>query len=338
MRRGDGHHAPRGRRLARSLAARAEPVTGRPGARDPSRLYRRGRRHRRDQHVRRQPPATGSPRARRAHVDINRAGVRLAREAREQASPASDCWWRARSARPRRPGSATAGRERAARRFSRADRGALEGGIDLLLFETFGSLAEMVEAVSVASELGGAPIVCADDVRRGRPNAGRRQPRGGRHDARSAGRRGDRRELHARAARLARRAWRAGALDDAAAHGATQRRAADADRRALPVHARIPAYFARHAQRFVQLGATIVGGCCGTTPTHIEAVAVAVNGLPPAPRQRAVDRASAATVERARTRPTARSWRRVASLLETANAASSCWRASCRRPSAATPS
>src|SRR2546423_1326354 len=35
----------------------------------------------------------------------------------------------------------------------------VEGGVDLLLFETFGSLAEMVDAVSVASEWGDVPIV-----------------------------------------------------------------------------------------------------------------------------------------------------------------------------------
>src|SRR5262249_58918859 len=34
-----------------------------------------------------------------------------------------------------------------------------------------------------------------------------------------------------------------------------------------------PAYFARHARRFVELGATLVGGCCGTTPAHLEAAA-----------------------------------------------------------------
>src|SRR5260370_32797181 len=40
-----------------------------------------------------------------------------------------------------------------------------------------------------------------------------------------------------------------------------------------------PAYFGRHARRFVELGATLVGGCCGTTPAHIQAVAAAVADL-----------------------------------------------------------
>ncbi len=39
-----------------------------------------------------------------------------------------------------------------------------------------------------------------------------------------------------------------------------------------------PAYFARFALRFVELGASIIGGCCGTTPEHIHAIAQAVAG------------------------------------------------------------
>jgi methionine synthase / methylenetetrahydrofolate reductase(NADPH) len=40
-------------------------------------------------------------------------------------------------------------------------------------------------------------------------------------------------------------------------------------------------YFAECAQKFAADGATIVGGCCGTTPAHIRAVARAVAGLTP---------------------------------------------------------
>jgi homocysteine S-methyltransferase len=44
-----------------------------------------------------------------------------------------------------------------------------------------------------------------------------------------------------------------------------------------------PSYFAAFARRFAELGATIVGGCCGTTPEHIQAIAQA---LPERVRQR----------------------------------------------------
>lgn len=47
-----------------------------------------------------------------------------------------------------------------------------------------------------------------------------------------------------------------------------------------------PAYFARYAQRYVESGALLVGGCCGTTPAHVEAAAGTVRGLSPLVRQR----------------------------------------------------
>lgn len=45
-----------------------------------------------------------------------------------------------------------------------------------------------------------------------------------------------------------------------------------------------PAYFAEQAKRFVKLGAKMVGGCCGTTPEHIKAMAEAVESLRVKPR------------------------------------------------------
>ncbi len=46
-----------------------------------------------------------------------------------------------------------------------------------------------------------------------------------------------------------------------------------------------PAELARFQARFVQeFGIGVVGGCCGTTPAHVEAMAAAVRGLVPRPR------------------------------------------------------
>ena len=43
-------------------------------------------------------------------------------------------------------------------------------------------------------------------------------------------------------------------------------------------------YFARYLRRFAEAGAALVGGCCGTTPTHIEAaVAQLAGAAAPAP-------------------------------------------------------
>jgi methionine synthase / methylenetetrahydrofolate reductase(NADPH) len=50
-------------------------------------------------------------------------------------------------------------------------------------------------------------------------------------------------------------------------------------------YARNAAYFAQAAQRFVAAGATLLGGCCGTTPAHVRAISQAVGALAPiAPR------------------------------------------------------
>ena len=52
------------------------------------------------------------------------------------------------------------------------------------------------------------------------------------------------------------------------------------------VYGSTPQYFARFARAFVELGATIIGGCCGTTPAHIAAMAPEVVGKTQHPRVR----------------------------------------------------
>ncbi|MEK6629214.1 MAG: homocysteine S-methyltransferase family protein, partial [Acidobacteriota bacterium] len=49
---------------------------------------------------------------------------------------------------------------------------------------------------------------------------------------------------------------------------------ADGDR---VVYAETPAFMAQHAQVLIDLGVSIVGGCCGTTPEHIRAFRMAVD-------------------------------------------------------------
>lgn len=50
-------------------------------------------------------------------------------------------------------------------------------------------------------------------------------------------------------------------------------------------YARNAAYFAEAAQRFVRAGATLLGGCCGTTPAHVRAISQAVAALRPIQRR-----------------------------------------------------
>ncbi len=47
-----------------------------------------------------------------------------------------------------------------------------------------------------------------------------------------------------------------------------------------------PEYFAEFSKRFVQTGARIIGGCCGTTPEHIKSMRRAIAALEPPPRDR----------------------------------------------------
>lgn len=53
-----------------------------------------------------------------------------------------------------------------------------------------------------------------------------------------------------------------------------------------------PEYFAGMGREMVQAGASLVGGCCGTTPEHIRALAVAVAGLKPSRQPRPIPAAT----------------------------------------------
>lgn len=52
-----------------------------------------------------------------------------------------------------------------------------------------------------------------------------------------------------------------------------------------------PEYFAESALRLRGQGVSLIGGCCGTTPAHIKAMAQALAGLSPLPRENAVAKA-----------------------------------------------
>lgn len=72
-------------------------------------------------------------------------------------------------------------------------------------------------------------------------------------------------------------------------------------------YARDTGYFAESARRFIDAGAVIVGGCCGTTPAHIRAIARAVRQSPsrPAPTGAAPSGAVPSSAGPARPRPVA---------------------------------
>jgi methionine synthase / methylenetetrahydrofolate reductase(NADPH) len=223
-------------------------------------------------------------------TELNRAAVRLAREAQVQSGLAAVLV--AGSVSPATPGGL--GHRLPVRELRDAFREQIdalfEGGIDLLLFETFGSLAELVEAVGVALSLGPAPVVAQMTFVEDGRTLGGDSPE----------------EVATTLAELGVAAL--GANCTLGPQGLLDVLVELARYTSLPLTAQPnagpptltdgqfqytsadPGYFARHARRFVELGATLVGGCCGTTPAHIEAVAALVAGMQPvAPRRLAGD-------------------------------------------------
>jgi homocysteine S-methyltransferase len=212
-------------------------------------------------------------------ADLNRAGVKVAREAQEQAGAGHVLI--AGSVSPAT--LASLGHRVAVRELRDAFREQIEalyeGGIELLVFETFGSLMELVEAIGVAHSLGGVPIVAQMTFVEDGRTLGGDSPEEVATTLSDLGVAG----LGANCTlgpqglldvlgELAR--WTS--LPLAAQPNAGPPTLTDGQFR---YSSSDPAYFGRHARRFVELGATLVGGCCGTTPAHIQAVAAAVKDL-----------------------------------------------------------
>jgi methionine synthase / methylenetetrahydrofolate reductase(NADPH) len=238
--------------------------------------------------------------------EINRAGVRIARAAQDDCerevlvagsvSPAVTALQR------RRIGSA----ERM-EVIAEQVRALIAGrGVDILILETFGYLDELVEAVSVASDLCGAAIVAqatfADDAY----TLGGETPR----------------EVATvlsglpvavlgtnctigpqRMLTVAEDLVRYASVPVSAQPNAGQPRRTGLRSFEFSIDG---GYFARYIRRFSDAGVTLVGGCCGTTPTHIRDAAAAVrgagspDGTVPAPRRRRRPQSTAAPAQRAR--------------------------------------
>jgi homocysteine S-methyltransferase len=208
--------------------------------------------------------------------EINRSGVRLARAAADRAgrpvlvagsvSPAVT------GSQRRRVGSAE--RMEVLREQILAlvaDRGA-----DLLVLETFGYLDELVEAVSVAASVTDVPLIAqatfADDAH----TLGGETPR----EVASV--------LSAmpvavigtnctigpqRMLVVAEDLVRYSSVPVSAQPNAGQPRRVGPRSFEFSIDG---GYFARYLGRFAEAGVTLVGGCCGTTPTHVRAAAEAV--------------------------------------------------------------
>jgi methionine synthase / methylenetetrahydrofolate reductase(NADPH) len=211
-------------------------------------------------------------------AEINRAGVRLARAAAGRAGRAVLV---AASVSP-----AVTGQQR--RRVGAQERmevlreqiSALvaDGAADLLILETFGYLDELVEAVTVAASVTALPLIAqatfADDAH----TLGGETPRevatvlSGLPVAMIGTNCtiGPQRMLL-----VAEDLVRYSAVPVSAQPNAGQPRRTGPRSFEFAIDG---GYFSRYLTRFADAGVTLVGGCCGTTPTHIRAAAEAVRG------------------------------------------------------------
>ncbi len=161
----------------------------------------------------------------------------------------------------------------------------LEGGADFILLETFADLAEIRQALLGAREAGATEVLCQMTVQEGGNTAYGTPPE-------LIAKRLD--EWEADAIGLNCSVGPAGILAAIEAMAsATQRKLSAQPNAGLPreIHGRkmymaSPEYFGKFARRLIQSGAKFVGGCCGTTPDHIKAMADAVYAI--APRRTAV--------------------------------------------------
>jgi homocysteine S-methyltransferase len=217
--------------------------------------------------------------------EINRAGVRIARAAANRAGRPVLV---AGSVSP-----AVTGLQR--RRVGAADRvevlreqiAALvaDGGVDLLILETFGYLDELVEAVSVAASVTDMPLIAqatfADDAH----TLGGETPRevAGVLSGLPVAMIGTNCTIGPqRMLAVAEDLVRYSAVPVSAQPNAGQPRRTGARSFEFSIDG---GYFARYIGRFADAGVTLVGGCCGTTPTHMKAAAGAVQSLQGAARR-----------------------------------------------------
>jgi len=209
--------------------------------------------------------------------EINLAGARLAREA------AGDDLHVAGSVGPLglrlEPLGSTSLAE--ARQYFREQIAALaEGGVDLIIIETMTDLGEAQQALLAARDVTTLPVVVQMTIQDDGSTPTGTTP-----------------EDFARQLDD----WGADVIGincsvgPAAVLGALERMSAVTDKKlsaqpnaGLPrtiegrnIYLSSPEYMATYARRFIDAGARLLGGCCGTTPEHIRAIKVAVRSLNP---------------------------------------------------------
>jgi homocysteine S-methyltransferase len=209
--------------------------------------------------------------------EINHAGARIAREA------AGDRAFVAGAIGPLgiriEPYGATSVEEAQAIFLAQAE-GLVEGGVDLIVLETFSDLAEIQQALRAVRSMCDLPIVAQMTIQTDGSTSYGTSPE---HLTKLLD------EWGADVIGLNCSVGPATMLEGIEKmRGVTRRKLAAQPNGGMPrqVDGRMfymasPEYMAKYAKRLIQAGAKFVGGCCGTTPKHIKEISNAAAALSP---------------------------------------------------------
>jgi len=153
----------------------------------------------------------------------------------------------------------------------------LEGGVDLIVLETFPDLLELAEAIGAIKEASDLPIVAQMTFQRDRRTMGGEPPDEVANVAASLGADvagvncslGPQSALEIVEQMASSTAIRVSAMPNAGLPRFMDGRL---------VYPSTPEYFAEYTRKLVEAGANIVGGCCGTTPEHTSRMREALAG------------------------------------------------------------
>ncbi|MEX2425427.1 MAG: bifunctional homocysteine S-methyltransferase/methylenetetrahydrofolate reductase [Thermomicrobiaceae bacterium] len=210
--------------------------------------------------------------------EINLRGAKLAREAREvSGQPVFVAGSIGPTGRIVEPiGTVPASDVRDA--FKEQVEALLEGGVDLLMIETISSLDEMRLAVEAAREASDLPIVAQMTFADDRRTVGGNTPQDVVQTLHTLGV-----EVIGANCSVGPR-YTADVLRELRDAGGGQLRYSGQPNAGFPMqvgdrvmYPSSPEYFARYARDAVDMGLSIVGGCCGTTPQHIRAMREALD-------------------------------------------------------------
>jgi methionine synthase I (cobalamin-dependent)/5,10-methylenetetrahydrofolate reductase len=204
--------------------------------------------------------------------EINRAAARIARRAAaNEVYVAGSVGPLSRMLEP--IGNVTLAEARTA--FREQAQGLLEGGVDVFIVETMSSLAEIGEAMAAVREVCNLPIIASMTFTEDGKTLEGDKPA----DVRRVLLEGGASVIGANCS-----VGPQPMLDVIVRMNGAPLLAAQPNA-GLPrmvggryIYLTSPQYFAEYVRKFVEAGVSLVGGCCGTTPEHIRAVAEAVRG------------------------------------------------------------